>query len=123
MPGWGLIAAHKTEGPAHVITFLGIELDTVAQEVRLPREKLMMLQRTIRSWSSRKSCNKRNLLSLVGQLQHAYCVVRPGRTFLRWMISLSTGTKGVKSQSVIERGFSLRLDVVERIPVVMVGDY
>ena len=84
------IAAHKTEGPAHVITFLGIEVDTVAQEVRLPMEKLRRLQREIRSWSSRKSCTNRELLSLVGQLQHAGCVVRPGHTFLRRMISLST---------------------------------
>ena len=41
------IVAHKTEGPAYVITFLGIEVDTVAQEVRLPMEKLRRLQREI----------------------------------------------------------------------------
>ena len=28
------IAVHKTDGPAHVIAFLGIEVDTVAQELR-----------------------------------------------------------------------------------------
>ena len=99
------IAAHKTEGPAHVITFLGIEVDTVAQEVRLPMEKLRRLQREIRSWSSRKSCTKRELLSLVGQLQHAGCVVRPGRTFLRRMISLSTIPKGLHHRVRLNVGF------------------
>ena len=34
------IAAHKTEGPGEVITFLGIELDTGRMEVWLPGEKL-----------------------------------------------------------------------------------
>ena len=34
------IAAHKTEGPGTVLIFLGIELDTTAMEIRLPKEKL-----------------------------------------------------------------------------------
>ena len=34
----------------------------------------------------RRSGTKRELLSLIGQLQHACCVVRPGRTFLPQMI-------------------------------------
>ena len=36
---------------------------------------------------------QRELLSLIGQLQHACCVVRPGRSFLRRMIALSTMPK------------------------------
>ena len=34
------IANHKTEGPAVTLTFLGIEVDTVAGELRLPADKL-----------------------------------------------------------------------------------
>ena len=44
------IAAHKTEGPTHVLTFLGIKVDTVEQEIRLPTEKLRRLQGEIRNW-------------------------------------------------------------------------
>ena len=87
------IAAHKTEGPTHVLTFLGIEVDTVEQEIRLPTEKLRRLQGEIRNWINKKSCIKRELLSLIGQLQHACCVVRPGHTFLRRMITLSSVPK------------------------------
>ncbi len=36
---------HKTEGPATTLVFLGIELDSVAMEIRLPREKLEQLKR------------------------------------------------------------------------------
>lgn len=38
------IAAHKTEGPSTWVTFLGILLDTIAQELQLPPEKLQRLQ-------------------------------------------------------------------------------
>ena len=41
------IAAHKTEGPSTVITFLGIEVDTVDRVLRLPEEKLQRLQREV----------------------------------------------------------------------------
>ena len=112
------IAAHKTEGPAHVITFLGIEVDTVAQEVRLPMEKLMRLQREIRSWSSRKSCTKRELV--FGRPATARMLCGKARSHLPEMDNFFVdNTKGVASQSAIERGFSLRPDVVERIPGVM----
>lgn len=34
----------------------------------------------------RRACRRRQLQSLLGHLNHAAMVVRPGRTFLRWMI-------------------------------------
>jgi hypothetical protein len=75
------IAFHKTEGPLLVIVFLGIEIDT----------------QRLKSWSTcgrraggkgRRACTKK-----VGQLSHACCVVRPGRSFLRRMINLSSSKK------------------------------
>ena len=52
----------KDEGPATVLSFLGLELDTVAQEVRLPWEKLQRLRTVLNSWRGRKACKKRDLL-------------------------------------------------------------
>ena len=69
------IATHKTEGPSTVLTFLGIELDTLNGILRLPPVKLTLLRHEIIAWSAKKSCSKRELLSLIGQLQHACCVV------------------------------------------------
>ena len=83
------VAKSKTEGPATNITFLGIELDTVAMMVRLPREKLHCLQREIRKWKGRCSCSKKELLSLIGQLQHACCVVKPEGAYF-FLDALST---------------------------------
>lgn len=76
-----------------VITFWGIELDTQQLQLRLPAEKLQRLLQVIRVWQCRKSCTKRELLSLIGQLQHTCRVVRSRCTFLRRMISLSTKAK------------------------------
>ena len=65
------VAAHKTEGPSTVITFLGIEIDTVERVLRLPEEKLCRLQREIERWKGRRYCTKRELQSIIGLLQHA----------------------------------------------------
>ncbi len=82
------IDAHKTVGPSTCITFLGILIDTEALELRLLTEKLTCLQELVQSWIGRKACTRRELESLVGHLSHAASVVRPGRTFLRQLLSM-----------------------------------
>lgn len=82
------LADEKTEGPSAVITFLGITVDTLKNELRLPEEKLHRLLQMVSHWQGRKSCTRRELESLIGSLQHACKVVRQGRSFLRQAISL-----------------------------------
>lgn len=82
------IADHKRDGPTTCLTFLGIEVDTVAGQLRLPAEKLQRLKTLLREWGNRKSCRRKELESLIGLLNHACKVVRPGRSFLRRMIDL-----------------------------------
>ena len=82
------LAAEKLEGPTSCLTFLGIEIDTWAGILRLPAAKLERLQSTLQLWENRRSCHRRELESLVGLLQHACRVIRPGRSFLRQMIDL-----------------------------------
>eukprot|EP00731_Ephydatia_muelleri_P013512 Em0007g822a len=77
------LAAHKTEGPAKSIKFLGIVIDTEVGELRLPAEKLVHLRSLVADWAGRKACNRKELESLVGHLNHVCKVVRPGRSFLR----------------------------------------
>ena len=84
------IAEEKTVGPTTCITFLGIQVDTVRGTLSLPTDKLEHIKSIVCSWRGCKKCSKRELLSLIGQLQHAATVVKPGRTFLRRMIDLST---------------------------------
>ena len=82
------LAMDKPEGPRHCITFLGIEIDTQAGMLRLPADKLSRLQEVLRHWTPRKACQRHQLESLIGSLQHACRVIKPGRAFLRRMIDL-----------------------------------
>ena len=82
------LASHKREGPTTGLTFLGITIDTVAGEMRLPPEKLQRVKEMLRQWGDRRACSRRELESLIGLLNHACKVVRPGRSFLRRMIDL-----------------------------------
>ena len=77
------VAQEKVEGPLMTITFLGIEIDTVAMQLHLLANKLAELCNLVKQWMQRKSCFKKDLQSLAGKLQHACKVVRLGRTFLR----------------------------------------
>ena len=82
------ISAHKVDGPATDITVLGIQLNTVAQTLSLPVDKLQRLQQLLARWGDKRACTRRDLQSLLGLLNHACKVVRPGRSFLRRMLSL-----------------------------------
>ena len=68
--------------------FVGIELDSVTQTARLPLVKVNRILQLLHRWSRKSTCTRRELESLIGHLHHACRVVRPGRTFLRWMINL-----------------------------------
>ena len=50
-----LLALEKLEGPSHCLTFLGIEMDTLACKLRLPADKLCRLKATLAEWSARRS--------------------------------------------------------------------
>ena len=82
------VAPGKCVGPATVLVFLGFELDTEEMIVRLPQEKLQRTMSLVQEWMSKKGCRKKELESLLGHLQHAATVVRPGRTFVRRVIEL-----------------------------------
>ena len=99
------VASRKTEGPSMRLTFLGIEMNALSMTLSLPPLKLECLQREIRHWESMKSCSKRELLSIIGQLQHAYCVIRPGRSFLRHMIELSRCVRELHHRMCLNAGF------------------
>jgi hypothetical protein len=67
----------------------GMEIDSLAMELRLPADKLTQLQSLLRQWRGKKACTKRELQSIIGSLSHACKVVRPGRAFLRGLMDLA----------------------------------
>ena len=76
------VAHEKIEGPSTSLTFLGIEIDTQSSELRLPEEKLLMISAALEKWLLRKCATKRELLSLIGLLNHAASIVRSPRQVL-----------------------------------------
>ena len=80
----------KLEGPSTSLSFLGIEFDTMALQLRLPTDKLLRLKAELNSAISRRCMKKHSLQSLTGLLQHATKVIRPGRPFLRRLHALQS---------------------------------
>ena len=77
------LAEDKTVHPTTSIVFLGIEIDSVEQELRLPVDKLSRISSCLDAWMARKRATKRELESLAGTLEDAAKIIKPGRTFLR----------------------------------------
>jgi hypothetical protein len=87
------LAPHKTIGPCYKLEYLGIELDTVLMQARLPIDKLDRIRLLICTFLNRRTCTKREILSLLGHLNFACRVIVPGRTFISRLIGLSNVSK------------------------------
>ena len=69
------LAPEKTVGPANVLQFAGITLDSVRQEARLPEEKLRKCRGMLQDFHVRRSVCLRELQSLIGLLNFTCLVV------------------------------------------------
>ena len=87
------LATEKLEGPSTTLTFLGVVIDTAAMEIRLPDDKLQRIHQELVTWMGKKKATKRNILSLVGLLQHATKVVKCGRSFVARMYAAAARVK------------------------------
>ena len=85
------LAPETTQGPTTVLPFLGIILDTVRLEARLPDDKLAKCRSMIADFLTRQKVSLQQLQSLLGLLGYAACVVVSGRCFLRRLIDLTIG--------------------------------
>ncbi len=99
----------KTMGPVTIIEYLGIILDSVKMEARLPLEKVQRIANVLQTFSNRKSCTKRELLSLLGHLNFACRVIYPGRAFVSYLISLSSSVS--KLHHYVKITTDCRLDI------------
>jgi DNA transposition AAA+ family ATPase len=87
------LAEEKTVQPVEILTFLGIEFDTIKMELRLPKEKLSEIKdRLIIILNSRK-LKLREIQSVIGLLNFACQVVVPGKAFCRRLIDATCNVK------------------------------
>ena len=73
------LAPDKLEGPTSRLVFLGILIDSTLMECSLPPDKLSKLVAELYTWSCRKKCIKRELLSVIGELNFACRIIPAGR--------------------------------------------
>ena len=83
----------KVVDPCQVITFLGIELNSLNQTLSLPSEKLCETKDLINDFAKRTRASKRQLQSLAGKLNWTCQVVRGGRSYLRRILDLMNQLK------------------------------
>ena len=81
------LSHHKTAGPSEVIEYLGIPLDTLRMEARLPPVKLCRLRDLLAAYKTKDKCTKRELLSLLGHLCYAARVMPVGRAFVARLLA------------------------------------
>ena len=85
------LSPKKTEGPAQVLSFAGIELDSQNMEARLPWEKVIKYRDLLQDVLHRKKITLKELQSVIGSLNHCSYIVPAGHAFLRRLINLTVG--------------------------------
>ncbi|XP_069590448.1 uncharacterized protein [Ranitomeya imitator] len=105
------LAAEKTVGPVTSLSFLGIEIDTVAMECRLPEDKLVNMRLEVKRVGSLKKVTLREVQSLLGKLNFACRIMPMGRVFCR---RLSLATIGIRAPNHFIR---LRRDLKDDLKV------
>lgn len=103
------LAQEKTVGPVQVITYLGLEIDTLSQQVRVPLVKIRALCSKIHAALGRSKISLVDLQSLVGSLNFVCKAVAPGRAFLRRLIALSRGLTRPHHRVRMSKGAKLDL--------------
>ena len=81
------LAPHKITKPATDTTFLGITIDTVLAQARLPLPKIRQYAADIKYLNTLPELTVKGIQSILGKLNFATAVV-PGRVFLRRIIEL-----------------------------------
>jgi hypothetical protein len=85
------LAHEKTVHPSTSIQFLGLQIDSVSQQVRVPPEKLAKAHCMLASAAVRHKITLRFMQSLIGLLNFLCHAVPPGRAFLRRLIDSTIG--------------------------------
>ena len=99
------IAANKTEGPSTTLEFIGIILDTVRIEARLPADKVERIQASLALFQKKRTCILMELQSLIGTLNFACRVFTHGRPFLQHMFELTCKVAKAYHHIKLSKGF------------------
>ncbi len=89
----GIPVVFKKNESGTCLTFLRITLDTIKMETRLPLDKLQKCLCLVHSYRQLQKISIKQLENLMGLLNFACKVIRPGRLFLRRLYNLMEGIR------------------------------
>ena len=87
------LAQHKCMSPTSCLEYLGIILDSMNMEARLPLEKVQRILEFIDTLLSKRCCTKCELLQLLGHFNFASRVILSGRSFVSYLLSIAYSVK------------------------------
>ena len=87
------LAKHKCIGPATCLEYLGIILDSIKMEARLPLEKVQRILEFIDFFIEKRHCTKREILQLLGHFNFASRVILPGRSFVSHLLNIAVSVR------------------------------
>ena len=82
------ISSKKLVAPSTEVTCLGIVVNTLNFTVSIPSEKLLAIKELCQKWTSKDTCTKRELQSLLGSLLYVAKCIKYARYFLNRMLTL-----------------------------------
>ena len=85
------ISTKKTVFPTQCITFLGFEINTLLETIKIPEDKILRAKNEIISLLEKSKCTLKELQSLLGLLQFTCKVIVPGSAFLGQLYRLTIG--------------------------------
>ena len=106
------IATDKTLGPSQVLPFLGVELDAILFEARLPADKLREIQDLLQQLLGANHTTYGFLETFLGKLSFASRVVVPGRTFTRRLWDLKRRYHKAKAHYRVKISAECRHDLL-----------
>lgn len=105
------VAAEKTTGPVQVLTYLGVQLNSLTMEVTIARERCDELAGLIRKVLAAGQAPRKALHTLLGKLSWCGLVVRGGRAFLRSLINAVAGSRWCRRSVQLPLSDEMREDL------------
>ena len=87
------LSPKKTIGPVCELEYLGIILDTINMQARLPLDKVKRITDYISTIIHKKSCTRKALEQLLGHLNFATRVILPGRAFVTYLYKIMASVR------------------------------
>ena len=91
----------KTIGPVQALEYLGIILDTVLFQMRLPEDKLTRIIAMVKTFLGLSVCTKREMLSLCGNLSFSTRCIPAGRSFMYRLFRVAHSVKPLNKEVFI----------------------